>query len=155
MTDELVKKARRKFREDSWTDEAVAAQKAALSAETPPEGYVKLADVSKACRLAGIPVSKLVRATGGDRGMNPPADPLFQVTFVGRTRYLHPDVLTKGMELLKTSGFATKPRVKKAKAEGDGESGAVKSAKKARSTVKAEPPKGAPVSRTEVWEAPK
>jgi hypothetical protein len=147
------KKARRKYRNETWTDEQVAARKAELSAEVAPEGWIKLSEVDKVCKVEKIPVSKLVRAIGGDRGMNPPLDPLFEVRFVGRTRYLHPDVMTKGLELLKSETFAKtarKPREKKEKVE----TGAVKGAK-AEKTTKAPAPAKTKVSvkPSDVWEA--
>lgn len=119
----VAKKAsnRRQFRNDEWTEEQVAAQLALISSPTipvTPEGlaYVKLATLTDACRVAGVPISKMVRATGGDRGMYPPIEPLFQVTYVGRVRYLHPEVLTQGMLKLGDpawGGSTRKPRAKK------------------------------------------
>lgn len=122
---------RRKFRNDAWTDEEVAARKAALTVEAAPEGWVKLAKVSDACRAASIPVSKLVKVTGGDRCMGDPLHPIFKTVFVGRTRYLAPEALTEGLDLLKSKEFGVTPRaprVKKEKAPDDG-TGPVKGAK--------------------------
>src|SRR3989304_3359066 len=86
---------------EGLTKEQILSVRQRLTRDEVPQGYVKMSEVGDAVKKANIPVSKLVRATGGDRGINPPADPVFQVTFVGRTRYLSPDVLTKGLELLK------------------------------------------------------
>lgn len=133
MAEELVdtkeegESTRRQFRNDEWTEEQVAARKAELTVEEAPKGWVKLADVSNACREAEIPVSKLVRATGGDRCMNDPIDPLFKVVYVGRTRYMAPNVLTTGMKKLADPEFMPTKRRKKA----DTEEGEKKSAKKA------------------------
>ena len=114
---------RREYRNDNWTSDEVAAKFAELSVKAIPEDngkpWVKLADVGDACRVAGIAISRLVRATGGDRGMNPPADPLFQIVYFGRVRYVHPDVLTTGLTMLQKEGFASTPRKPRAKKEVD------------------------------------
>jgi hypothetical protein len=97
----------------------------------------------------------MVRATGGDRGMNPPLDPVIKVGYVGRVRYLHPDVMNKGIELLKTEGFAKtqrKPRVKKEKAAEDG-TGPVKSAKAGKAAPAKVSVKRPDHGPSEVWEA--
>ena len=128
--DETVEKAKRRtYRDDEWTEEEVKAQRAKLTVEEVPEGWVKVAEVSEACRENGIAVSKFVRAFGGDRGMNKPATPLFKFVYVGRTRYVSGAVLTEGLELLADSEFLKTTRKKKAKAEGE-ETGPVTSTKK-------------------------
>lgn len=127
---EKEKSARRTYRDDNWTEEEVKAKRASLTVEEAPDGWVKVSEVGNACREAGIPVSKLVRAFGGDRGMNPPAAPVFKFVYVGRTRYLSGDCLTKGIEMLADPTFLKTTRKKKAKGE-SAETGAVKSAKKA------------------------
>ena len=106
-----AKKPRKEFRNKDWTAELVAAKKAELSSEIVPttedgRAWIKHMAVSDACRLAAIPVSRWVRATGGDRGMFAPMEVpghpgLFLIKFVGRTRYVHPDCLTFGIEFLK------------------------------------------------------
>lgn len=121
---------RRTYRNDDWTEAEVKARRAELTVEEAPDGWVKISEVSNACREAGIPVSKFVRAFGGDRGMGAPADPVFTFVYVGRTRYVSGEVLTKGMKLLQDPEFLKTTRKKKAKS-GDGETGAVKSAKSA------------------------
>lgn len=136
MSEDKEKKERRKYRDDSWTDEQVEARRGELTVEEVPEGYVKLAEIGTACRAEGIPVSKLVRATGGDRGMNPPLDPVFQIVYHGRTRYLPPEILTKGMDLLRDPEFAKTKRKPRKKAEGD--DGAKKTSAKKKVSVKTE-----------------
>lgn len=115
---------------EGLTEEQILEQRTKLTADEVPDGYVKLAEVSNACRAAGIPVSKLVRATGGDRAMNPPADPIFQVVYVGRTRYLPGDVMTKGLEMLGNAEFLKTKRKRKAKEDGDEGTGPVRDSKK-------------------------
>ena len=133
-TEAKEKSTRRTYRNDEWTEEQVKARRAELTVEEAPPGWVKVSDVSNACREAGIPVSKFVRAFGGDRGMGAPADPVFAFVYVGRTRYVSSDVMGKGLKLLQDPEFLKTTRKKKAKAE-DTETGAVKSAKATRKAV--------------------
>lgn len=150
MAEELVdtkeegESTRRQFRNDEWTEEQVAARKTELTVEEAPKGWVKLAEVSNACREAEIPVSKLVRATGGDRCMNDPIDPLFTVVYVGRTRYMKPQVLTTGMKKLADPEFMPTKRRKKAATEDEGEGKPAKKApaKKTRKKVSVRPAPG-------------
>jgi hypothetical protein len=122
---------RRTYRNDDWTEDQVKARRAELTVEEAPAGWVKVSEVSEACRAAKIPVSKFVRAFGGDRGMNPPAHKVFTFVYVGRTRYVAPEALTTGLEMLTNPEFLKTTRKKKAKAEGEG-TGPVASAKKAK-----------------------
>lgn len=133
--------SRRKYRDDEWTDEQVQARKEELTREEVPEGWVKLADVSNACREKTIAVSKLVRATGGDRCMNDPVDPIFTVIYVGRTRYMAPEVLTTGLEMLADKEFMPSKRRGRKKsdetAEGEAEEApAKKTTRRKKATVK-------------------
>lgn len=152
---------RRKYRNDDWTDEQVQSRFAELTVEAVPQTddgrpWVKLAEVANAFRTAGIPISRLVRATGGDRGMNPPVNPLWQIVYVGRTRYMNPDVLTTGIKAMQEDpALATtprKPREKKEKAEGDGETGPVKSSKRGRKAEKKAESADADTPAEKVWE---
>jgi hypothetical protein len=122
---------RRTYRNDEWTEEEVKAKRAELTVEEAPPNWVKVSEVADACREEGVPISKFVRAFGSDRGMSPPADPIFAFVYVGRTRYVSNKVLTQGMKLLKDPEFLKTTRKKKAKAE-DAETGKVKSAKSGR-----------------------
>lgn len=130
-------------RAKSWTKEAVTAKMAELKRTEIPAGWVKLADVDKKCRLEGIPVARLVRAVGGDRGMDP-AIKGFEVVYVGRARYLSPFVLTEeGLNILRDKYLGQpkpepKPRAKKEKAEGE--------AKPAKKAAKKEP-----IDAASVW----
>jgi hypothetical protein len=117
MKEAKAKAKRRTYRVDEWTEEEVTARKAELTRTEVPEGWVKLAEVSAKCRVEGIPVSKFVRAFGGDRGMLPVADPVFEFVYVGRTRYVPAEALTKGIELLKSKEFLKTTRTRKPKAE--------------------------------------
>jgi hypothetical protein len=121
---EKEKSTRRAYRDDNWTEEEVKAKRASLTVEEAPKDWVKVSEVGDACREAGIPVSKFVRAFGGDRGMSPPADPVFKFVYVGRTRYVSGDCLTKGLKLLADPTFLKTTRKRKKKEEG-AESGPV------------------------------
>lgn len=81
-------------RAKGWTKETVAAKMTILMRKEVPAGWVKLADVAKMCEASTVPVARLVRAVGGDRGMEIPANEKWQVVYVGRTRYLDPFCLT-------------------------------------------------------------
>ena len=129
------KAARRKYRDDEWTEEQVQARRAELTVEEVPEGWVKVSEVGEACVEAGIAKSKLVRAFGGDRGMSPPAHPVFAFVYVGRTRYLSGDVLTTGLTMLANPDFLKTVRKKKEPVEG-AETGPIAKTKKATRKAK-------------------
>jgi hypothetical protein len=100
-----------------WTKETVAAKMATLKRDAIPEGWVKLADVAAKCRAEGIPVTRLVRAVGGDRGMAEPASPIFSVIYVGRSRYLDPRVMKEeGLNLMRDKYLGKPAPEKKVKA---------------------------------------
>jgi len=124
------KSTRRKYRDDNWTEEQVKARREALTVEEAPDGWIKVSEVSNACRAEGVAVSKFVRAFGGDRGMNEPAHPVFKFVYVGRTRYVSPEALTVGMEFLKDPEFLKTTRKKKDKKEGEEEAPANKTTRK-------------------------
>lgn len=133
MADEQKEKAKRRtYRDDNWTEEQVKARRIELTVEEAPEGYVKVSEVGDACRAAGIPTSKLVRAFGGDRGMNPPSDPVFAFVYVGRTRYLPGAVMTKGMKMLADPEFLKTVRKRKPKAEATEGTGPVQKTRKTK-----------------------
>jgi hypothetical protein len=74
--------------------------------------------VSKA-RDAGIKVSRICTAMGGDRGLSEPWDPIFQVKYVGGRKYGSPAILTEGFQKLLDPEFhkavhAGRPKVDKA-----------------------------------------
>lgn len=131
-----------------WTKEKVAEKMATLKKDAIPEGWLKLADVDKRLRVEGIPVARMVRAIGGDRAMEDPISPEFQVVYVGRARYISPFILTpEGLNIL-NDRYLGKPapekkvRVKKEKAATtDGAAPKVKKAKAAE----------APINVDDVW----
>ena len=53
----------------------------------------------------GIPISRLVKAFGGDRTINGAMHPNFEPVYVGRARYVHPDCIEAwGLNFLRTMG---------------------------------------------------
>ena len=60
--------------------------------------------MSKVCRAAdaaGIGTAAIVKAAGGDACTEDVLDPVFKVVYVGRGKWMNPEVLTKGFNLLK------------------------------------------------------
>ncbi len=118
-------------RAKGWTKEMWQAKMATLKRDAVPEGFVKLSDVADLCRKEGIPVSRLVRAVGGDRGMDEPAHPKFSVIYVGRARYLDPWVTSEeGLNLMRDPNLgkpAPEKKVREKKEKVAGEAKAPKS----------------------------
>lgn len=70
------------------------------SAEVP-QGFLKMSDVCRKANEAGITTSALVTAAGGDAATKPVLDPVFEVVYVGKRKYMDPRVLIDGFALLK------------------------------------------------------
>lgn len=83
--------------------------------------WVKLAVVSALCKENGVPVSRLVKATGGDRAMYPALSEHFQVRWHGRTRYL-PNSATEQMDFLRNLNPTPRKKAEAEQAEGWSES---------------------------------
>lgn len=82
--------------ERGFTDASLAEHRASMSADEIPvtkdgREWIKVATLNRICRREGIPVSRMVKAFGKDRSIDGPMHPKFQVVYVGRARYLHPD----------------------------------------------------------------
>ena len=82
--------------ERGFDDASLAELRASMTVEDVPDSedgrpYVKVAVLNKICRREGIPISRMVNAFGKDRSIDGPMHPKFQIVFVGRARYLHPD----------------------------------------------------------------
>jgi hypothetical protein len=60
-----------------------------------PAGYVKLASLKQPYKQAGVPISRLVNAIGGDRGLLPVMHAKIHVVYVKRVRWVTPWVATK------------------------------------------------------------
>jgi hypothetical protein len=69
-------------------DAALAAHRASMTRPSVPEGWVKVAQVDRRCKKEGIPISALVKAFGGDRCIDPPLRPEFQIVYVGNARWM-------------------------------------------------------------------
>lgn len=101
-------------RANGWTQEAVTARLGELTRTEVPEGWIKLADVHRALVVAQIPVARMVRAVGGDRGMKPALSPMYSPIYVGRTRYLPPESISpEGFAFLQSLTPAPRPKKEK------------------------------------------
>ena len=85
-------------------------------AASVPEGFIGMSKVCRKYEEAGFTTRQIVTACGGDACTFAPLtgeDPkgLFWVTYVGNRKFLHPDILVKGVELLKKA-VAVEPAVK-------------------------------------------
>ena len=143
-------------RAKGWTKEKVAERMAVLKKDAVPEGWLKLSDLDKKLRLAGIPVARMVRAIGGDRGMDEPVSDEWQVVYVGRARYLSPFCFSEaGLNVLRDRYLGKpapekKERVVKVKLDGDGNP--IPAKPKAEKKAKGEKaPADAKVSLDDVW----
>jgi hypothetical protein len=76
-------------------------RKYAKSAESAPQGWLRMSLVCRKARAQDIRISAVVNAAGGDACTKPLLDPLFEVTYVGAAKFMHPDVVTKGFAMLK------------------------------------------------------
>lgn len=119
-----------------------------LVADAIPAGWISLQDVTRKCIELGIPTSRLLKAFGGDKGINPPISEHFKVVYVGRTRYMPPtsilhldELRTLGRDAItakaaqKKADKAAKAEAQKkaaAKAKADAKKALAKTAKKAK-----------------------
>lgn len=92
-------------------DDAQAIREAnQLTQEEQESGeWVKLAEVSRECKARSIPVSRLVKATGGDRALEPAVEG-FEVAWVGRVRYLHQNCLSEEAMDFLTNEMGRQPK---------------------------------------------
>ena len=99
-------------------DSAKWAEKlASMTQATVPEGYLGMSEICKKANDQDIKTSRIVSAMGGDRGWNPPWDPIFQVVYVGNRKFGSPAILDKGFALLKDPEYHKTARVGRAKKE--------------------------------------
>lgn len=75
-------------------------RQSATEAQAAPEGWVRMSKVCDAAVAAGLTRGSIVKASGGDACTGPILDPVFNVVYVGRAKFMHPDVLTKGINML-------------------------------------------------------
>lgn len=69
--------------------------------EAVPENWVRMSKVCDAAVEQGLTINQIVKASGGDAATKPVLDPIFKVVYVGRGKWMNPEVLTKGFALLK------------------------------------------------------
>lgn len=80
-----------------------------------PKGYLRMSEVCRKAVNAGLKISAVVNAAGGDACTKPTIDPVFDIVYVGKGKYMNPEVLTKGFALLKKAA-ESKLEVKSEKA---------------------------------------
>jgi len=101
-------------------------------ADVVPAGWIRHSKVCRALETKGLSTHTIVKASGGDACTGEVLAPIFRVTYVGGAKFLNPEVLTKGAELL--LAFAKEPKEPKVK-KGDTAS-ATAQALKAHAIVK-------------------
>jgi hypothetical protein len=74
----------------------------------PPEGYLRMSKVCDAAVEAGLTRSAIVTAAGKDACTQPPVHPVFSVVYVGSGKWMAPEVLTIGFDLLKAKKLEKK-----------------------------------------------
>lgn len=90
----------------------IVARKQQLSVAVAPAGYVSVASLHKLCVQNFVPVSKMVKAMGGDRAMYPVAHPICTPCYTPQGRYVHGWLGTKqGLQALLTGNFSSAPSV--------------------------------------------
>jgi len=93
--------------EQGWSEASLMEHRKAMSSDQVPvtddgREYIKIANLGRVCRKEGIPISRLVRAFGGDRTLNGALHPKFEPIYVGKARYVHPDCGTKwGLDFMR------------------------------------------------------
>jgi hypothetical protein len=84
----------------------------AVEATVVPEGWLRMSKVCQAALDKGIKISAVVTASGGDACTKPIMDKVFEVTYVGKAKYMNPAVVVKGFEMLLAK--AAEPKAPKA-----------------------------------------
>jgi len=80
-----------------------------------PAGYITLANLGRTLRaqkatIAGLTISKLVRAIGNDKGTAQPANPIAQPLYCNGQRYVNPWLGTKaGLQAIASNNWAKAP----------------------------------------------
>ena len=87
---------------DSMTLAEIKASKTVAELEGGESEWVKTAVLHKLCNKHDIPVSRMVKAFGNDRGIDPVARPEFTFVYCGRARYVRAWCATaEGLAFLK------------------------------------------------------
>ena len=98
------------------TKESLAEYKASRTVEELEGGeelWVSIPKLAEKCREEGVPISRMVAAIGGDRGLGTPKHEDLNPVYCGRTRYVKATALTEHWNLIGTAPV----RKRKAKAE--------------------------------------
>ena len=86
---------------------------ASISAPEAPAGYRKLAELDryiKAHPESGCTISKMVKAIGRDRALEPAAHPIAAPVYVGRVRYIRDFLFTSaGLKCIATGDWSKAP----------------------------------------------
>jgi hypothetical protein len=107
----------------------------ANEASAVPEGWLKMSFVCRSLEAKGFKTAAIVKACGGDATTDQVLDEVFRPTYVGKRKYLHPDVLVKGPALLKKAQEA-KPVSKPAEKGDKPASGGTDTANALKAVVK-------------------
>jgi hypothetical protein len=105
---------RKGLTQDQWKEKL-----SSMTVDTVPEGWLGMSEIVSKAREAGIKVSRICSAMGGDRGMGVAWDPIFAIVYVGGRKYGSPEILTKGFQMLLDPEYhkavhAGRPKVDKA-----------------------------------------
>ena len=101
-----------------YTPAQLQAHYAGLTGNVP-KGYITVASLHKTIVankhkpiFAGLTVSKMVKAIGGDRALNAPAHPICKPVYNGRCRWVNGWLATQaGLQALATGNFNKAPKV--------------------------------------------
>ena len=86
-----------------------------LTVADVPEGYIKLASLDRICKKEGIPISRMVRAIGGDRALSEPIREEFRPIYVGNARYVDGWCASEeGLDFLRNLSGGSPRKAKKA-----------------------------------------
>ena len=92
------------------TNVSIAQRKQALSANVPPVGYIKVAQLHVICANNFVPIARMVKCIGGDRAMYPVAHAICTPVYVNNTRWVNGWLGTKaGLQAMLTGNFSTAP----------------------------------------------
>lgn len=96
------------YQELGHTAESLREIRAKATVAAVPEKMIKIAALHRICVSKGIPVSRMVVAIGGDRGLNAPADKRLKPIYVGNARYVSDWAATaEGLALIASIGGRT------------------------------------------------
>lgn len=103
------------LREQGWDSVRLTEHRASMTVSEVPttkagEPWIKVAALDRKLKKMGVPISRMVRAMGGDRSIDPPLHPKFKPVYVGRARYLDPWCASaEGIEFLKGLANSSPP----------------------------------------------